>query len=74
MKKRTSLLVALLAVLLAHDALAQAISSRAAAQIRAIVTDKKARTQAQRKIDSKLIYAARIQQGLPAVDGVPTLR
>src|SRR5256885_6713452 len=50
-----------------------AMSASAAQQINALVADKAARTPAQRKISSKLIYTARMLQGLPAAPGVASL-
>ena len=49
------------------------ISPQALAQINALLADKEARTAAERKIDSQLLYAMRMAQGLPAAPGVPTL-
>src|SRR5260221_3223110 len=48
------------------------ISPFAVQQIDALLRDKQARTEAQRKISSKLIYTARMLQGLPAAPNVPS--
>jgi len=53
---------------------ASTLSPGAASQIQALLAEKRARTQAQRKIDSHLLYAARIAAGRPAADGVTSLR
>ena len=50
-----------------------AIGQSAARQINALLRDKQARTPAQKKISSKLIYTARMLQGLPAAPDVPSL-
>ncbi len=50
-----------------------AIGQSAAQQINALLRDKQARTAAQKKISSKLIYTARMLQGLPAAPDVPSL-
>ncbi len=61
----------LLLGLLGFDAAAQGISQQAARQIQSFAADKAARTPAQKKISSQLIYAARMNRGLPVVAGVP---
>lgn len=43
-------------------------------QLAALGRDKMSRTPAQRKLGSELIYVGRIEKGLPAVPGIPTLR
>ena len=43
------------------------------AQIEALLDEKETRTPAERKIDSQLLYARRMQQGLPIAPGVQTL-
>lgn len=43
-------------------------------QLAALERDKMSRTPAQRKLGSELIYVGRIEKGLPAVPGIPTLR
>ena len=48
------------------------ISPQALAQIDALMKEKETRTPAERKIDSQLLYARRMQQGLPIAPGVPT--
>jgi hypothetical protein len=50
-----------------------AIGESAARQINALLRDKQARTPAQKKISSKLIYTARMLQGLPAAPDVLSL-
>src|SRR5713226_4324951 len=50
-----------------------AIGQSAARQINALLQDKQSRTAAQKKISSKLIYTARMLQGLPAAPDVPSL-
>lgn len=50
-----------------------AMSPAAARQINALIQDKQTRTPAQRKLSSKLIYTARMLQGLPAAPGVDSL-
>lgn len=83
MSKKTILLVALLEICAPMHAAAQGaggapqargISAQAQTQIEALVADKLARTPAQRKIHSKLIYAARRAAGRPAAPGVPAWR
>src|SRR5262249_50906075 len=49
------------------------MSIAAAQQINLLLADKAARTPAQRKLSSKLIYTARMLRGLPAAPGVPSL-
>jgi chitodextrinase len=51
-----------------------AISPQVARQMAAIAEDKAARTPAQKKLSTALIYASRIDRGQPAVVGVPSLR
>ena len=55
-------------------AFAQGISSQAAAQIQAFATDKAARTPAQKKVSSQLIFASRMNRGLPVVPGVQSIQ
>ena len=50
------------------------ISPEALAQIDALMKEKASRTPTERKIDSQLLYARRMQQGLPAAPGVQTLQ
>lgn len=50
------------------------ISPSALRQIAALMRAKAARTPTQRKIDSQLLYADKMRQGLPIADGVPTQR
>ncbi len=45
-----------------------------AAAIQALLAEKAARSPAQRKLSSRLLYAARMRQGLPIARGVATLR
>src|SRR5262249_17212210 len=49
------------------------IAPEALAQIDALLREKETRTPGERKIDSQLLYAMRMRQGLPAAPGVPTL-
>ncbi|HMJ78516.1 MAG TPA: S8 family serine peptidase, partial [Iamia sp.] len=49
------------------------VSDAVAAQIAAIEADKQARTPAERKVDSNLLYAAAEEDGGPAVAGAPDL-
>jgi subtilisin-like proprotein convertase family protein len=49
------------------------IAPSAAAQIEALLREKETRTPAERKIDSQLLYAWRMQQGLPVAPGVQTI-
>src|SRR5512135_3642873 len=53
---------------------AQAISQQAAAQIQALLAEKDARTPAQSKIDSNLLYAARMDRGQAIAAGITSLR
>jgi len=50
------------------------ISSSARQQIEALVGEKQSRTQAQRKVDSNLLYEAKQRRGLTIAAGVPTLK
>ena len=68
---------AIFAVLLSSTAAAQpatTLSPEAQNQIRALAVEKESRTPAQRKIDSQLIYAARIAAGQAIAQGVSTLQ
>jgi subtilisin-like proprotein convertase family protein len=49
------------------------IAPSARAQIQALLDEKETRTPAEQKIDSQLLYAWRMQQGLPVAPGVQTL-
>ena len=49
------------------------IAPEGLAQIEALLREKETRTPAERKIDSQLLYARRMQQGLPVAPGVETL-
>ena len=49
------------------------IAPEGLAQIQALLQEKETRTPAERKIDSQLLYARRMQQGLPVAPGVQTL-
>ena len=73
-RKLSPAFLALILGLLGQDAFAQGISDQAAKQIQAFAADKEARTPAQRKIGSNLIYATRMNRGLPVVAGVPTVQ
>ena len=52
---------------------ANGISAEALAQIDALLREKETRSPAERKIDSQLLYAMRMQQGREVAPGVPTL-
>ncbi len=67
-------LVGFLLGLPGQEAVAQAISEQAVKQIQAFAADKEARTPAQRKIGSNLIYATRMNRGLPVVAGIPAVQ
>ncbi|HKA36977.1 MAG TPA: S8 family serine peptidase, partial [Thermoanaerobaculia bacterium] len=73
---RVALALALLILATAPALLAQSdwIGPEALAQMKAIADDKRARTPAQKKIDSNLIYASRQTRGQPAATGVPMLQ
>ena len=73
-KNLTIAFLTLLLGLLGFDAAAQGISQQAARQIQAFATDKAARTPAQKKLSSRLIFASRMNRGLPAVAGVQTVQ
>ena len=49
------------------------IAPEGLAQIEALLREKETRSPAERKIDSQLLYARRMQQGLPVAPGVQTL-
>ena len=49
------------------------IAPSARAQIQALLDEKETRTPAERKIDSQLLYARRMEMGLPIAPGVQTL-
>src|SRR4051812_38904663 len=49
------------------------IAPSARAQIESLIREKDTRSPAERKIDSQLLYAWRMQQGLPVAPGVQTL-
>ena len=49
------------------------IAASAAAQIESLLREKESRSPAEQKIDSQLLYAWRMQQGLPVAPGVQTL-
>lgn len=49
------------------------ISPQAAAQIQSLLAEKASRTSAQRKMDSQLLYAAKMAAGQAIAQGVPTL-
>ena len=50
------------------------ISASALKQIAALEAEKARRTPVQQKIDSQLLYADRMRQGIPIADGIPTQR
>ena len=52
---------------------ANGITQEAMAQIEALIREKETRSPAERKIDSQLLYALRMQRGLPVAPGVQTL-
>ena len=52
---------------------ADGIAPEGRAQIEALLREKETRSPAERKIDSQLLYARRMQQGLPVAPGVQTL-
>ena len=52
---------------------ANGIAPEGLAQIEALLREKETRTPAEQKIDSQLLYARRMQQGLPVAPGVQTL-
>jgi hypothetical protein len=73
-RPRIAFSTALLALLLtASFAFAQPISDHAQAQIAALLAEKDARTPAQRKIDSKLLYTAKMNRGEAIAAGIATL-
>jgi hypothetical protein len=49
-------------------------SAQALAQIDALLADKRARTPVQRKVDSQLLYAARMRAGRAIAGGLPQIR
>jgi hypothetical protein len=51
-----------------------ALPAQAAQQIQALIAEKGARSPAERKIGSHLLYTARMRRGLAAAPGVPLLR
>ena len=57
----------------ATNAHAQQMSDQVATQIRSLLAEKESRNGAQRKIDSQLLYKSRMERGLDAAPGVPTL-
>lgn len=63
-----------LRVVAAQQAPPAGMSAAAQAQITALLADKATWTPAQRKIDSQLIYAARLASGQAIANGVATLR
>src|SRR5262245_53312789 len=52
---------------------ATGISSEALSQIEALIRDKEARTPVQQKIDSQLLYEARMKRGVPVVNELRTV-
>jgi len=56
------------------DSASQAISTDALQQIQALEDDKESRTPAQRKIDSQLLYATRMERAQPIASGVSSLQ
>lgn len=73
-------IVAVLTLFVAHGALAQqsgaallqGVSPEAMAQIASLLADKEQRTKTQQKIDSQLLYGARMADRREAAPGVPT--
>ncbi|MEO8078204.1 MAG: neuroendocrine convertase 1, partial [Acidobacteriota bacterium] len=57
----------------AQQAAFDGIAPEGLAQIEALLREKETRTPAERKIDSQLLYAWRMQQGVPVAPGVQTL-
>src|SRR5262249_33601576 len=53
---------------------ASQVPPQALAQIQALITEKQSRTPAQQKIDSRLLYGARIATGRAVAAGISTLR
>ena len=51
----------------------EGVSASATAQIAALLADKEQRTKAQQKVDSQLLYGARLSAQRDAAPGVPTL-
>jgi uncharacterized repeat protein (TIGR01451 family) len=66
------LLVALCATPVVADA-QEAISAQAMSQIQALLAEKAARTPVQRRIDSQLLAAYRMKQGIPVAQGMASL-
>lgn len=64
----------LMSVLVSASAHARTPGESIAGQIALIQADKAARTPVQRKVGSRLLYAARIERGRPAVAGLSELR
>ncbi len=56
------------------DALSDGLTPTARAQIQALLDEKAARSPAQQKLDSRLIYALKAQRGQPAARGVGELQ
>lgn len=67
-------LALLFTLLISRWAPAQAISEQAVAQIQALLAEKDARTPAQRKIDSNLLYAVKMNRGEAIAAGIGTLQ
>lgn len=70
----TVLFAALVVFLPGADAFGQAVADAARQQIRMLLEEKESRNAAQRKIDSRLLYAMRQGKGLDAAPGVPSLQ
>jgi subtilisin family serine protease len=73
---KTSICPLALCTVMASSGLAAAeeMSATAKAQITAIQSEKAARTPAQAKLDSRLLYLTREAKGLPAVAGAPEMK
>jgi subtilase family protein len=59
---------------LAQDQPAAGLAPEALAQIAALLADKEARTGAEQKIDSQLLYEAKMESGAPIADGILTIQ
>ena len=59
---------------LLNKALAQQIQPSALRQIQSLIDEKESRTPAQKKINSQILYAFKMQDGKPITPEVPSLR
>ena len=62
------------AVMGQRPAVVHDLGDAARQQIQALLAEKESRTPAQKKIDSRLLYAMRLRRGLDAAPGVPVLQ